>query len=100
MGEDQFPNRVAGGLGGPAQLNGARPGAIRSTGTSLDGYTQDLTIVRGPAQLDGCDLVVAAEGPFDAGLVRSAAQRFPYSLVLPAEKPGVAFSRAPLTLEG
>ena len=78
----------------------ARPSTRSSTATTLAAYTQDLTIVRDPAQLDGCDLVVVAEGPFDAGLVRSASRRFPYSLVLPAEKPGVAFSRAPLTLRG
>src|SRR5205807_1038365 len=74
LGEDQFPNRVAAGLVARAKLNGSRPCAIRSTATTLAAYTQDLTIVRDPAQLDGCDLVVVAEGPFDAGLVRSAAQ--------------------------
>ena len=100
LGEDQFPNRVAAALVARAKLNGSRPCAIRSTATTLAAYTQDLTIVRDPAQLDGCDLVVVAEGPFDAGLVRSASQRFPYSLLLPAEKPGVAFSRAPLALKG
>jgi hypothetical protein len=96
LGQDQFPNRVAAGLVSRAKLTGSRPCAIRSTATTLAAYTQDVTIVRAPSQLDACDLVVVAEGPFDPGLVRAAAGRFPYSLVLPARKPGIAFSRAAL----
>jgi hypothetical protein len=42
--------------------------------------------------------VVVAEGPFDEGLVHAAAASFPYSAALPAEEPGISFSRTPLVL--
>ncbi|HMC52728.1 MAG TPA: hypothetical protein VKI64_08215 [Acidimicrobiales bacterium] len=96
--EDRFPNRVAAEVITRAKLSGSRPCAIRSTATTLAAYTKDVMIVRDPTQLDSCDVVVVAEGPFDAGLVRAASHRFPHSLLLPAAQPGVAFSRAPLAL--
>ena len=48
--------------------------------------------------LRSCDLVAAAEGPFDSQLVATAARDFKYRQDLSALEPGAVFADRPLTL--
>src|SRR5438874_2341691 len=56
---------------------GWRTCAIRSTGTTLAASVTGFEVVGNPAQFKSCDLVAAADGPFDEALVKPAAGRFP-----------------------
>ncbi|MBV8159809.1 MAG: glycosyltransferase family 39 protein [Acidimicrobiia bacterium] len=96
LGEDVFPNRPAAAIVRAAQGAGLRACVVGSTNTTLAAYAKARE-VRTQPELAECDVVVAADGTADQTSVQTAARMFPYSMVLPAEQPGNAFSRAPFS---